>query len=67
MNDLSGRLETIANELTQTNDTNESFRGQIAHLQVRINDNQKNMEMEAFQHYNELLSTSKFYENIAFL
>jgi hypothetical protein len=57
MQDLSARFEGIKNELSQTSNANENFLEQIKALQLRISDNQRNMEKEAFQRYSELLGT----------
>ena len=63
MQDLSGRLEEIANELSQTNTTNDKFQEQIKDLQFRITSNQeeqKRLEKEARERYSELLGNSLF-------
>lgn len=53
---LNSQLQELSKELSLTKSDRDNFQAQITELQLRIGDNQKNMESEAIQRYNELLS-----------
>ncbi|XP_021962391.1 huntingtin-interacting protein 1 isoform X2 [Folsomia candida] len=53
---LSKKCDDLANELALAAGARDNFQSQINDLQRQIQDNQKNMENESIQRYNELLN-----------
>lgn len=56
LNTLSIKCDDLSRELGLAASARDNFQSQISDLQLQIQDNQKNMESESIQRYNELLS-----------
>jgi peptidoglycan hydrolase CwlO-like protein len=55
LSSLNEKIEDLSKELSSVRTARDNDQAQISELQAQIGDNQRNMEREAIQRYNELL------------